>query len=296
MAWQLLPTNYKDAVWDGMKKYRQIDNSDGTISLDDVTEYFHKENSFFGALEANRMNEAMNYIMSMLENGTSLYEEFTVYFATQKALFTDKANADYEEFKKFLNDTETEGFESLTAIADRAKTSEDNAKSSENAAKTSEINAKASETAAKTSETNAKWSESIAVNAEKLSEAAQKGAETARGQSEGFATRSEQSAIRAEAAAIRVPYVGENGNWFVWDATANTYVDSGAASQGATGAKGEQGVQGVPGEQGVNGVAVASDGIFAFNVDANGHLILEYTGTEAPDAFINSEGHLIFNF
>ena len=49
MAWTLLPTNYTDAVWDGMKKYNQINNPDGTISLQDVTVYTNKENSFFGS-------------------------------------------------------------------------------------------------------------------------------------------------------------------------------------------------------------------------------------------------------
>ena len=33
MAWTLLPTNYTDAVWDGMKKYNQINNPVGTFSL-----------------------------------------------------------------------------------------------------------------------------------------------------------------------------------------------------------------------------------------------------------------------
>lgn len=46
MSWQLLPTDYKDAVWSGLKKYNQIDNSDGTISLQDVTVYNNKEKSF----------------------------------------------------------------------------------------------------------------------------------------------------------------------------------------------------------------------------------------------------------
>ena len=38
-----LPTNYKDDVlgdsMDGKRRYRVIENSDGTISLEDVTEY-----------------------------------------------------------------------------------------------------------------------------------------------------------------------------------------------------------------------------------------------------------------
>lgn len=53
---------------------------------------------------------------------------------------------------------------------------------------------------------------------------------------------------------------------------------------------------GIPrGPRGFNGVAVAADGQYAFNVDGNGHLILIYTGDEAPDFVINENGHLILN-
>ena len=39
MNWSRLPTDYTDAVWDGKKKYNLIQNDDGTISLEDVTNY-----------------------------------------------------------------------------------------------------------------------------------------------------------------------------------------------------------------------------------------------------------------
>ena len=89
MAWERLPVNYTDAVWSGLKRYSMVNNEDGTVSFQDVTVYSHKENSFFGAKDANRMNEALNTIMSMLENGTDLYSAFQDYFATQKTLFED---------------------------------------------------------------------------------------------------------------------------------------------------------------------------------------------------------------
>lgn len=97
MAWKLLPTDYTDAVWSGLKRYTQVDNSDGTVSFNDVTTYTNKEKSFFGAKDANRMNEALNYIMSMLENGTNLYEEFQTYFTTQKELFKSSGDSSYQE-------------------------------------------------------------------------------------------------------------------------------------------------------------------------------------------------------
>lgn len=65
MSWTPLPTDYKDCVWDGLRKYTQIDNVDGTVSFRDVTNYTNREKSFFGAKEANRMNETLNKLMTM---------------------------------------------------------------------------------------------------------------------------------------------------------------------------------------------------------------------------------------
>lgn len=116
MSWQLLPTDYKDAVWSGLKKYNQIDNSDGTISLQDVTVYNNKEKSFFGALEANRMNEALNTIMSMLENGTDLYGAFQNYFALQKELFEETADNTQTDFTSYVQNLKDEGDNAISAI------------------------------------------------------------------------------------------------------------------------------------------------------------------------------------
>lgn len=64
--------------------------------------------------------------------------------------------------------------------------------------------------------------------------------------------------------------------------------------KGDTGEPGPQGVQGPPGPQGVNGVVVEAKGTYAFDVNAQGHLILHYTGDQ-PDFSINEDGHLILN-
>lgn len=103
MSWTLLPTDYTDAVWSGLKRYTQVDNSDGTVSFNDVTTYTNKEKSFFGAKDANKMNQALNYIMSMLENGTDLYEEFQTYFTTQQTLFIAQANTVIENVRTLTN-------------------------------------------------------------------------------------------------------------------------------------------------------------------------------------------------
>ena len=127
MAWTLLPTNYTDAVWDGLKKYSEVNNPDGTVSFRDVTVYTNKEKSFFGAKDANRMNGALNHIMSMLENGTNLYEEFQTYFSEQKTLFRKEvsdvvenvralSNAEYDSLKTYLAGLKAKGDKSLTDI------------------------------------------------------------------------------------------------------------------------------------------------------------------------------------
>ena len=85
MAWERLKTDYKDAVWSGLRKFIPIDNGDGSYSVKDVTQYTVYDESFFGAYDANRINTAVNAIMAALENGTDLYEVFTEFFENQKS-------------------------------------------------------------------------------------------------------------------------------------------------------------------------------------------------------------------
>lgn len=100
MAFTPLKTDYKDMTWNGLKKYTQIDNNDGTLSFRDDTVYTDKEKSFFGAKDANQMNEALNYIMTKLENGTDLYSEFQEFFRSQKKRFLSSGQATLEELKQ----------------------------------------------------------------------------------------------------------------------------------------------------------------------------------------------------
>ena len=91
MSWTPLSERYEDAMWEGLKRYIEIDNHDGTVSFQDVTQYSNKQKSFFGANEANRMNKALNVIMTALENGTDLYTLFQSYFEVQKSQFSAAA-------------------------------------------------------------------------------------------------------------------------------------------------------------------------------------------------------------
>lgn len=116
MAWKLLPVDYTDAVWAGLKRYNQINNEDGSVSFQDITAYTGKEKSFFGAKDANRMNEALNTIMSMVENGTDLYTAFQNYFAERKLLFEQEADSKATEFDNYTDNLEQEYKVSMAAF------------------------------------------------------------------------------------------------------------------------------------------------------------------------------------
>lgn len=116
MAWELLPVDYTNAVWAGLKRYNQINNEDGSVSFQDITSYTGKEKSFFGAKDANRMNEALNTIMSMVENGTDLYTAFQNYFAEQKTLFEQEADSKATEFDNYTDNLEQEYKASMAAF------------------------------------------------------------------------------------------------------------------------------------------------------------------------------------
>ena len=51
--------DYKDDIFFGKRRYNTINNSDGTISLDDVTEY-RQEGDTFGAGDMNTLAAAVN--------------------------------------------------------------------------------------------------------------------------------------------------------------------------------------------------------------------------------------------
>lgn len=116
MAWELLPVDYTDSVWAGLKRYNQINNEDGSVSFQDITAYTGKEKSFFGAKDANRMNEALNTIMSMVGNGTDLYTAFQNYFAEQKTLFEQEADSKATEFDNYTDNLEQEYKVSMAAF------------------------------------------------------------------------------------------------------------------------------------------------------------------------------------
>lgn len=93
MAWTDLPTDYQDAIWNGNRKYKMITNSDGTVSFEDVTVYSQKENSFFGADEANAMNAGMNELAKNMESVATNAQTAATAAETATAKATAAANS-----------------------------------------------------------------------------------------------------------------------------------------------------------------------------------------------------------
>lgn len=59
----------------------------------------------------------------------------------------------------------------------------------------------------------------------------------------------------AEAAASNPAYIGENGNWYTWDAAKKAYADSGVSAEGKPGPQGPIGPKGEKGNTGEQGPA-----------------------------------------
>lgn len=67
MSLKKLATDYKDALFEGLRKYKQIENDDGTTSFADVTTYSQKEGSYYTAKTVNNNHEIINDAIGVLE-------------------------------------------------------------------------------------------------------------------------------------------------------------------------------------------------------------------------------------
>lgn len=65
-----LPTNYKEDIFQGNRKYQIVENGDGTVSFIDVTEY-SQEGDTFGAAQINEINTKVNAHDDSINSHTS---------------------------------------------------------------------------------------------------------------------------------------------------------------------------------------------------------------------------------
>lgn len=106
MAKATLPTNFKDDVladsMGGKRRYRLVNNSDGTVSLEDVTTYT-QEGSIFGQAQVNATNQAVN---ASFDASKLIADKATVMALTQAgyapdALLLKELNSDFESLGGF---------------------------------------------------------------------------------------------------------------------------------------------------------------------------------------------------
>ena len=57
-----LKTDYKDAMFDGLRRYQIIQNEDGSVSIPDMTNYMQVGDRF-GANDINETNKAVNKLL-----------------------------------------------------------------------------------------------------------------------------------------------------------------------------------------------------------------------------------------
>ena len=150
MAWTNLPTDYEDAVWNGLKKYAQVDNEDGTVSFKDMTVYTKKEKSFFGAADANAMNAAMNQLAGNMDTISQKATQATNAAATATTKASEAAtsaqNAESAEFAaassaSSASSSATTASQKATAAANSATAASGSATSAANSAQAAQASA-----------------------------------------------------------------------------------------------------------------------------------------------------------
>lgn len=109
MAKSTVPVNFKDDIMNsamgGKRRYRMINNSDGTISLEDVTTY-DQVGSNFGAAQINATNQAVN---AAADEGKIIDDLDAINNVTKEgymagALALKQVNSNLEEQPQFVYD------------------------------------------------------------------------------------------------------------------------------------------------------------------------------------------------
>jgi len=86
-----LPINYKEDIFTGNRKYRMIENGDGTVSFEDVTEYSQVGDTF-GASQINEIDAEINDIGTDIETINSSITSINNKNNTQDSNITSLGN------------------------------------------------------------------------------------------------------------------------------------------------------------------------------------------------------------
>lgn len=83
-----LKTDYKNDIFTGMRKYNILDNTDGTKSLEDVTDY-QTTGDIYAAADINATNQAVNeFYTEFTDKNTENSDTFNALKAVKTATFT----------------------------------------------------------------------------------------------------------------------------------------------------------------------------------------------------------------
>ena len=102
MSWTNLRTNYQDARWTGDRKFNMINNSDATVSFQDVTNYTQIDNAYRDAREVNATNDAINQLMNA---GMGFYPTpngYQNYLANNSFYTNNEIEYDHDDFVQRL--------------------------------------------------------------------------------------------------------------------------------------------------------------------------------------------------
>jgi len=128
------------------------------------------------------------------------------------------------------------GVTDIMNMIDSMDQAEKDAKAAATSANTAAASANSAASKANTASSNANTATAAANNAAQEATTAAGNADNATSAANDAAQTANDAAGRAEVVASKSPYIGDNGNWYVYDVDAGEYVDSGRPSRGATGA------------------------------------------------------------
>lgn len=178
-------------------------------------------------------------------DGSPYYHNSAKYYSEQ-ASATATTVSGYVELAQSAQTT-------ATTKAEEASSSAADAAGSATLAGQKATAATTSASAAADSASSASTSASTATSARNVAESAASDALGYKDAAISAKNAAESAASSAATVAVKTPYIGNNGNWYVWDTDTSQFVDSGKSAKGDKGDKGDTGPTGPQGPKGDKG-------------------------------------------
>lgn len=164
------------------------------------------------------------------------------------------------------------GVKDILNMIDSMEQAETDAKAAATSANNAAASANGAASKANTATSNANAATTAANNAAQAATTAAGNANTATTNANNAAGAANQAAGRAETVASKSPYIGDNGNWYVYDVEKGAFVDSGLPSRGIPGQGAVSTVNGKqPDAKGDVSIDAADVGAFVVEDGAGSH-------------------------